>query len=630
MMRTGRLALGLWVGVIAAISGERAASADASAAADDDSLVWADNCQRDTRFPHAMYCLSQTLMPKSKAAARRIGPFTAPPDAGAGVDAGLAITACSGQAGGGSGNGAPAGLAPSDYAKAYAIPASPTGAGKVVAIVDACDETTVVSDLAAYRSQYNLPALPQCGGANGVAPTPGGSPCFGVVSQRGDGILPPADGDWAGEIALDVEMVSAACPLCSIVLVEADSPNSWDLGPAVDEAVALGANAVSNSYGMIEDPKDPVGGALYSDGAFAKYYDHPGVLIAVASGDDAFNNINMPSGPTSQANTESLAPAPSFPSTYPSVLSVGGTVLTASSSAARGYTEKLWTGSTSGCSTEFAAPAYQSGLDLGSCTMRADVDVAAPARNVSVYVAGGWESLAGTSCASPFVAGLLTRLGLSSQPNAFFYANGGAFFDITSGSNASTSGCTGILCNAGTGWDGPTGWGSPNAAALSAIDAGVSDDDAGSTGNDAGGSSDAGTPAGDASTGIADAGAPDATLGTDASLPPSNDAGGGDDSGAVGSNDSGAVASNDSGPPPSEDSGGIGVVTPAPEAGPVLSDDSGPGTTPASDAGDNGASGGSSGCGCEVVASHATDPARFGATFLALGALVAVRRRKKG
>ncbi|HEY2510925.1 MAG TPA: MYXO-CTERM sorting domain-containing protein [Polyangiaceae bacterium] len=530
-----------------------------------EELVRVENCPASPHRLHGMRCLSSRLVPKSYAEARKIGPFTAPPDAGAGVDAGVDISTCNGNAGGGgSGGGTPKGLGPTQYNKAYKIPSGSLAAGKIVAIVDACAETTVVADLAAYRKQFGLPDLPECGGKDGVAPTSGGTACFGVVSQRGGGDLPLPDNGWASEIALDVDMVSVGCPECSILLVEADSPNSWDLGPAVDQAVTLGASAVSNSYGAIEDPNDPYGTA-FSDRSYVKSYQHPGVLIAVASGDASYDNQNW------QAPYPGGLPAyeaPGFPSTIPEVLSVGGTNLKTSTSGTRGYTETVWGGSTSGCSTEFAKPAYQNGIDTGGCAMRADVDVTAPGSGVSVYL-GGWENgVGGTSCASPFVAALLTHVGLAAAPNDFFYAHPEAFFDLGTGAgtNDTSGSCTGVMCNAGPGWDGPSGLGSPNAQLLAELaDGGV--------------------------IAPVDAG-PDATV----------------------ANDGGSGGSNGG-----ELGGGDGSAGP----GPVQ--DSGPGT------GDNGngGSGNSKGCGCVAAGASSSPAVPGGAALVALGAMLAVRRRRR-
>jgi MYXO-CTERM domain-containing protein len=488
-----------------ALTASRSARAQEFAPSGGERVVQVANCPFDFRHPHAMRCLSSSLVPESYARAQKIGPFTDPPDAGAGVDASIDIVTCSGTPTKGASGAAPSGLVPSDYDKAYDIPSAALAPGKIIAIVDACAATSVVADLAAYRKQFNLPPLPECGGADGHAPTPGGTACFGVVSQRGDGKLPASDNGWASEIVLDVEMASTGCPECSILLVEADTPNLWDVGPAVAEAIALGASAVSNSYGGVEDPNDPYG-AAYSDGPYASYYQHDGVLIAAASGDGWYDNQKLPG--TSAGNLN--APGATFPATIPSVLSVGGTELNASTTEARGYTEILWQGSTSACSAEFAKPAYQSALATGSCSMRAEVDVAAPATSVSIYFGGGWGSVNGTSCASPFVAALFTHLGFAAAQNAFFYANPEAFFDLNAdggagGNNDPAGTCMDVMCNTGPGWDGPTGLGSPNAALIAALDAGGfglpdagMEGDSGTTGDAA-----ADGPAMDASPGVA-------------------------------------------------------------------------------------------------------------------------------
>lgn len=576
-------------------------------------LVQMPNCPFDPRAPHAMRCLSSSLVPKSVADAR-LSVFTNPPDAGAGVDASSAIGTCNGKSGGGGGGKNPTGLTPANLASLYTIPAAPTGAGKVVAIVDACSLPSVATDLAAYRSKFGLPALPLCGGAIGHAPTPGGAACFGVVSQRGDATIGPPDNGWGGEIALDVDMVSAACPDCSILLVEADSPNSWDLGPAVNQAVALGASAVSNSYGAPEDPNDQFGPA-YSDGPYVVDYQHPGVLIAVASGDGLYDNQTFQGTPA--------ALAPSFPSTVPSVLSVGGTTVKTGGSAARGgYTEVVWAsvggGTTSGCSGEFTKPAYQGAINMGSCNARANADVSAAAANIAVYAGGGWGAFAGTSCSSPFVAALLTRVGLADRDNAFIYAHGSAFYDVTSGNNDPSGKCHDVICNAGTGWDGPTGWGSPNGTALATL----ADSDAGTTPVDAGGADSGGADAGGTDAGGADGGPVDA--GADAGHADAGgadaghaDAGSGHDSGST----QDATAGTDSG-------SGTDATAPGNDSGGVTGHDGGNPVADASGDGGDAATGGSNGCGCTTAGASSQES--WALTLLgAVGIAAGLRRRSK-
>src|SRR6266496_1399909 len=103
----------------------------------------------------------------------------------------------------------PPGYSPEELQAAYLLPAPTTaGAGQTVAVVDAFDAPYAESDLATYRAKYGLPA---CTTASG---------CFRKVNQSGrPHPLPPPDPGWAEEVALDLDMVSAACPNCSILLV---------------------------------------------------------------------------------------------------------------------------------------------------------------------------------------------------------------------------------------------------------------------------------------------------------------------------------------------------------------------------------------------------------------------------
>ncbi|WP_329572636.1 S53 family peptidase [Kitasatospora sp. NBC_01266] len=328
-------------------------------------------------------------------------------------------------------NATPSGYGPSDLRSAYNLPAN-GGAGQTVAIVDAYNDPNAASDLAVYRAQYGLPA---CTVASG---------CFKQVGQTGTTSLPANNADWSGEISLDLDMVSAIAPNAHIILVEAKTASTANLGTSVNEAVKLGAKFVSNSYGGSESSSDPT----YD----TKYYDHPGVAITASSGDGGYGV--------------------EYPAASRYVTAVGGTSLSKASNA-RGWTESVWStssteGAGSGCSVYDAKPTWQKDTGCGNRTV-ADVSaVADPATGVAVYQtygASGWSVYGGTSVASPLIAGVYADAGAPSAaiPAADAYAHPSALNDVTSGSTAS---CTpSYLCTAGPGYDGPTGLGTPNGLA---------------------------------------------------------------------------------------------------------------------------------------------------------------------
>ncbi|MFI9063209.1 putative Ig domain-containing protein [Streptomyces sp. NPDC053429] len=328
----------------------------------------------------------------------------------------------------------PSGYGPTDLQGAYALPAS-AGAGATVAIIDAYDDPKAESDLAAYRSQYGLPA---CTTANG---------CFRKVDQNGGTSYPTADAGWAGEISLDVDMVSAVCPQCHILLVEANQPSMEDLGAAVNRAVAMGAKYVSNSYGGGEDSTDPA-----SD---ASYFNHPGVAITVSSGDSGYGV--------------------EYPAASQYVTAVGGTSLSRAAGTPRGWSESVWgtssggNGAGSGCSGFTTKPSWQS--DSG-CAKRTVADVSAvadPATGLAVYdsyQASGWNVYGGTSASAPIIASVYALAGTpaaGSYPSSYPYAHTASLNDVTSGANGSCSGS--YLCTAKAGYDGPTGLGTPKGTA---------------------------------------------------------------------------------------------------------------------------------------------------------------------
>ncbi len=324
-------------------------------------------------------------------------------------------------------NATPSGFGPSSLISAYKLSTS-GGSGATVAIVDAYDDPNAESDLGVYRSQYGLSA---CTTSNG---------CFRKVNQNGaTSPLPSANSGWAGEISLDVDMVSAICPNCHILLVEANSANNADLYAAEDRAVAMGAKYVSNSWGGSE-----YSGQTTDD----SHFNHPGVAITVSSGDNG-NGAE-------------------YPATSRYVTAVGGTSLYTSSNS-RGWTESAWSGAGSGCSSYDGKPSWQTVST--SCSRRAEADVSAvadPNTGVAVYQTyggSGWAVYGGTSASSPIIASVYALAGTpgsSDYPASYPYSHTGNLFDVTSGSNGS---CGAPMCNAGSGWDGPTGLGTPNGTA---------------------------------------------------------------------------------------------------------------------------------------------------------------------
>jgi len=323
----------------------------------------------------------------------------------------------------------PKGFGPADLAAAYKLDTT-KGNGAVIAIVDAFDYPNAETDLASYRSQFGLPP---CTKANG---------CFKQVNQSGNASpLPgaaPANDDWTVEAALDLDLASAACPKCKLILVEAQDDMSDGLFQAQNGAAKLGATVISDSWG---------GPADGTEGQLETFFDHAGIGIFVASGDNG-----------NTGNT------PDYPSTSEHVIGVGGTSLVKSSNA-RGWTEGAWSGAGSSCNPNMPKPSFQSQT---VCSGRAAADVSAvadPNTGLAVFNAGagGWIVVGGTSAASPFVAAVYAANGIGSQTPAFAYQHSSQYFDVTTGKNGS---CGTILCNAVAGWDGPTGIGSPNGAVL--------------------------------------------------------------------------------------------------------------------------------------------------------------------
>lgn len=339
----------------------------------------------------------------------------------------------------------PTGFGPPELQAAYKIlPDKIVGTKPTVAIVDAYGYAALESDLGVYRAFYKLPP---CTVANG---------CLKIVNQRGQLAPlpgePPPDDDWTIETALDADMVSAACPLCNILVVQADDTGAG-LFLAQDAAEMLGATVISNSWGGPEQPGTPPGDLAQTEAFFQR----PGIAIFVSAGDDGYNDGGN---------------GPDYPGTSAGVIAVGGTHLVKDPTSPRGWSETAWVKGGSACSLGVAKPGYQT---TSPCGFKATTDIAAvgdPQTGMAVYNAAnsGWVVVGGTSAAAPFVAAIFAATGNGAQVSGpFLAANTAKLHDVTVGSNGTCTSEGDLLCNAGVGWDGPTGYGTPNYTALGNI-----------------------------------------------------------------------------------------------------------------------------------------------------------------
>lgn len=310
---------------------------------------------------------------------------------------------------------------------------------KVVAIVDAMHSGTAFSDLTGYRAMYSLGPMDNCGTAGQPLSqvTDGKNPCFVQLDQSGNVDQDPVTNDhgWAQEIALDLDMATAACPHCSILLVEAKSSSFADLATAVSVAAGFqDVVAISNSYGGpdIADSKVPQYAAAAGQG----------IAMVASSGDSGYGV--------------------SAPASFSTVIGVGGTSLRADSTGSWS-SEQAWSSGGSGCSLLNSAPVWQDPQVTG-CPGKSVVDVAAvadPATGVNVFYDGQWYAFGGTSASAPFIAGLFTvKKNFGSSAGSYLWQNQANLHDISVGSNGRCRPLT--LCSAVMGYDGATGWGSPN------------------------------------------------------------------------------------------------------------------------------------------------------------------------
>jgi subtilase family serine protease len=335
----------------------------------------------------------------------------------------------------------PFGFTPSDLANAYAIPASTTT--NTVAVVEAFGYRTLASDLAAYRAHFGIPA---CAVANG---------CLRIVGQTGGRPPTTAGGVWAEQTSTDIDMVSAVCPTCHILVVQANNLSlAENLYPAIAEARTLGAKVTVAAWGQPEHE---------SARMFPKAFSVKGPIIIASSGSYGGGRLGV-----------------NEPCSFDHVVCVGGTSLYAEPGAARPWYEISWNGlgssygaTGSACSRYSTKPVWQT--DTG-CKMRSAADISAvsdPRTPVAIYYAGAW--VGGGNGAAAIVGGMIASannpLITSATVDPWIWSHSENFNDVTYGTNLYspvTGPCASnvaYICSAGVGYDGPTGWGTPNGLA---------------------------------------------------------------------------------------------------------------------------------------------------------------------
>jgi hypothetical protein len=329
---------------------------------------------------------------------------------------------------------------PADLHAGYNLPTTVIGK-HTIAIVDAFSNPNVFSDLNAYNAHFGLPLIKKC-------KTLKQTNCLAVLNQSGaTSPLPAGDVGWGEEIALDDQMARAICQNCRINLYEANSATFGNLETAVNTAAATRrVVAISNSYG-----------SFGNDCATIAAYNHRKKAVTVSTGDSGFGIA--------------------CPANQNTVVAVGGTSLHLNGSG--GYiSESAWSGGGSGCSTVINAQSWQTTATnwaaIGCGTKRGMADVSAvgdPNTGVAVYdsygVTPGFYQFGGTSVSSPIIASvyaLANNVATWNYPAQSVYLSPGSLHDVTTGSNGSGGTCTAhpLQCHAGTGFDLPTGIGTPN------------------------------------------------------------------------------------------------------------------------------------------------------------------------
>jgi kumamolisin len=249
------------------------------------------------------------------------------------------------------------------------------------------------------------------------------------------------------ETTLDIEWSGGLAPGSDLIVYAGPDAHDTSLVYTFNEAIGDGKiDVLTDSFAHREDVTPRVIRRAYH--AASQMAAALGITVIAASGDSA---------------------QPDVPSSSPLVTSVGGTVLSIDATTGMRREERAWVLSGSGDSLSFDAPSWQASLTPNGKRAISDVSLAAGSR-YWVYVFGEWQAFAGTSFSAPAFAGMIAVINSArlagGKPVAGFLnqilytvpAVQASFFDVVSGGTSEHQ--------AAPGWDYPSGWGAPNAAAL--------------------------------------------------------------------------------------------------------------------------------------------------------------------
>ncbi|HET6726050.1 MAG TPA: S53 family peptidase [Gammaproteobacteria bacterium] len=336
---------------------------------------------------------------------------------------------------GGGGTTTPPGYSPNQIATAYHWPSvtdSANGAGATIAVATA--RTFKSDDLTGFWSQYGLP-----------------NHSVQIIAVDGKSHRTEV------ETTLDIQRSGAMAPGAAILVYEGGDTYLTTFTDVYNQVVTDNqADVMTTSWGL--DEGDMPAATMQTDDAIFQQAAAQGISLFAAAGD------NGSSDGTSDSNMAD------FPSSDPYVTAAGGTTLTLNSDNSI-KSETVWSGAGGAESEVFAEPSWQTGTGVPQDGNRQSSDIAMdadPQTGYSVLSGGKWSVYGGTSFVAPELAGLFavkvsqsgSRLG---NVNPLIYADAASnystdFFDVTSGSNGAFS--------AGSFWDHPTGWGTPNATNL--------------------------------------------------------------------------------------------------------------------------------------------------------------------